>query len=119
MIQRLLAEQWLYDNEDMYTRATSPGKRKSEFFHIYNTLTGLKKATTTCGRCLSGMRLQLTNIKKGLDQMEVFKVYRTEKGNLSFKVQPEHAYTIRAHNKESAKDALIQLKKDDKQFYGK
>lgn len=119
MIQRLKAEQWLYDYEILYMKATSLGAHKGEFFNTYNILTGLNKQRTSCGRCMSGMRLQLQNIKNKLDQMEAFKVYRTEKGNLSFKVQAEHVYTIRAHNKASAKDALIQLKKDDKQFYGK
>lgn len=119
MIQRLRAEQWLYDNEILYMKANSLGAQKLPFFHTYNILTGSNKRPTSCGRCMSGMRLQLQNIKNKLDQMEAFKVYRTEKGNLSFKVQQEHVYTIRAHNKESAKLALIQLKKDDKQFYGK
>ena len=48
--------------------------------------------------------------------MKKFKVYRTEKGNLTFKETAEHAYTIHAAGKSSAKEALSQLKRDDKKF---
>jgi hypothetical protein len=48
--------------------------------------------------------------------MRQYNVYRTEKGNLTFKVQPELAYTISANGPSAAKRALTQLKKDDKIF---
>lgn len=46
--------------------------------------------------------------------MRMFVIYRTEKGNLTFKLQPEVAYTLRARSKEEAERMLKQLKQMEK-----
>lgn len=48
--------------------------------------------------------------------MRTFNVYRTDKGNLTFRVNDEPIYIIHAKNHEHAKLSLEQLRKDDKLF---
>ena len=46
--------------------------------------------------------------------MKTFKVYRTSKGNLTFKTQEKEAYTIRAKTKAAADEMLKELKQIEK-----
>jgi len=47
--------------------------------------------------------------------MKSFTVYRTTKGNLTFKVQEQEAYTIRAKTQSQADSMLKELKQIEKQ----
>lgn len=48
--------------------------------------------------------------------MKKYKVYRTEKGNLTFKETAEYAYTIMSSTELGAEDALRMLKQADKRL---
>lgn len=47
--------------------------------------------------------------------MKLYVIYRTPKGNLTFKLQEEVAYTIYARSKQNAEDMLKRLKNSEKQ----
>jgi len=46
--------------------------------------------------------------------MKSYNVYRTAKGNLTFKLQEDHAYTIRAKSQNRADEMLKELKNIEK-----
>ena len=50
--------------------------------------------------------------------MKSFTVYRTTKGNLTFKTQEQEAYTIRAKSQEKADEMLKELKQIEKSTQG-
>lgn len=47
--------------------------------------------------------------------MKLYVIYRTPKGNLTFKLQEEVAYTIYARSKQNAEDMLKRLKNSEKE----
>ena len=114
----ILAIEWLYEHEYLYMKPNALGEHRDRFFEVYSILFKENKRPTGCGRCLSQMRAKMRALKNNYDNMQKFTVYRTEKGNLSFKETAEVAYTIHAKNKTQANEALKQLKKDDKRFHG-
>jgi len=109
------AYQWLLDNENIIVNATrfTPIKQK-EFFDVYNQLSSVKKAQTSCSRCIHNMRIIMQSHLKTAKSMQVYNIYRTEKGNLSFKEQGEVVYTIRGNSKLAADEAMAQLKAAEK-----
>lgn len=44
----------------------------------------------------------------------MYVIYRTPKGNLTFKLQEDVAYTVRARSKQNAEEMLKQLKQIEK-----
>lgn len=109
------AYQWLLDNEVLIKNSTKfTGQTQLEFFMAYNALNSVKKTQTSCGRCLHNMRVNLQDHIKQIKTMQVYEVYRTPKGNLSFKKQGESVFTIRSNSKLGADEALAQLKAFEK-----
>ena len=117
MRDKILAIEWMYEHSHLYERPNALGQHRDRYFEVYNILFKDNKRPTSCGRCLSQMRAKFRTLKNNLDNMKQYQVYRTEKGNLSFKETEELAYTIHAKTKTAANEALKQLKKDDKKFY--
>lgn len=117
MIQTQLAIQWLYDNQQYYMRPNGLGPQRDTFFQVYNILTGEGKRTTSCGRCLANMRLQLQQLKKHYDTMNQYPVYRTPKGTLTLKVQKDtpSIFLIRTTTLDLAKECLEVLRTQDVQ----
>lgn len=108
--------QWLLDNENLIVNSTQMDREfQQQFFAAYNMLSPIKKTQTRCGRCVHQMRVYLQDQIKQIKTMTEYKVYRTEKGNLSFKVNGEVEYTIRCNSKLGANEALALLKKAEKQ----
>jgi bacterioferritin-associated ferredoxin len=107
--------QWLLDNESILVNATrfTPTKQ-TEFFAVYNHLSTVKKAQTSCSRCVHNMRVILQSHLKTVKNMNTYPIYRTEKGNLTFKEQGEVAYTIRANSQLAADEAIAQIKAVEK-----
>ena len=105
---------WLLLNQDLYEQPKPLGDRKDQYFEVYNLLTGQNKRPTSCGRCLSGMRGTLRSLKRQYTLMKEYKVYRTQKGNLTFKSQGESIFSIHAGTELTAKDALLSLKNYEK-----
>ncbi len=114
MIEQLLARQWLQDYEYLYQQPTSLGVQRDNFFKNYTILTGVLKKPTSCGRCVSGMRLQFKDLKKLQDTMKKYQVYRTNAGNLSFKKNGEPIFTIHTNSELEAKSGLQSLKDFEK-----
>jgi hypothetical protein len=109
-----LAYNWLLLNDDLYEQPKPLGDRKDEYFEVYNFLTGQNKRTTSCGRCLSGMRGTMRSLKRQYTNMKEYKVYRTAKGNLTFKTNGGSIFSIHAGTELTAKDALLGLKNYEK-----
>jgi hypothetical protein len=109
-----IAWAWLLNNSDLFESAKPLGDRRDQYFLVHNTLTGQNKRTTSCGRCLAGMRNTMKNLKIQYQSMKEYKIYRTLKGNLSFKVQGESIMSIHASTDLTAKDALLGLKAFEK-----
>lgn len=105
---------WLLLNRDLYEQPKPLGDRRDTYFEVYNFLTGQTKRPTSCGRCLSGMRAVLRNLKIQYTNMIEYKVYRTPKGNLTFKTYGESIFSIHANTELTAKDALLGLKSYEK-----
>lgn len=115
MTQHVLAYKWLLDNADLYEQPKPLQDRKEKYFEVYNLLTGQNKKTTSCGRCLSGMRGTLRALKRQYTDMDKYPVYRTVKaGTLTFKANGEPVMTIHAKTELTAKDALLGLKNYEK-----
>lgn len=111
------AYQWLLDNENIIVNSTRMDREvQQQFFEAYNTLSPVKKTQTSCGRCIYQMRVYLQDQIKQIKTMTEYKVYRTAKGNLSFKANGEVEYTIRCNSKLAADEALAVLKKSEKQI---
>lgn len=109
------AYQWLIDHEILIKNVTKFTREKQlEFFAVYNALNSVKKTQTSCGRCIHNMRVNLQSHLKTAQTMEVYHVYRTAKGNLSFKKHEEPVFTIRSNSKLGADEALAQLKAFEK-----
>ena len=109
------AYQWLMVNENIIVNPTLMTKEKqAQFFEVYNTLQSVKKTQTSCARCIHNMRVILQDHIKQIKKMNVYPIYRTAKGNLTFKQQGEVAYTIRANSQLGADEALAQLKAFEK-----
>lgn len=109
------AYQWLLDNEMIIFNATSMTKEKQfEFFEVYNALQSQKKTQTSCARCIHNMRVILQSHIKQIKNMTEYPIYRTEKGNLTFKKQGEVAFIIRGNSQLAADEALAQLKAYEK-----
>ena len=107
--------QWLLDNESIIINATKfTPTVQAEFFEVYNHLSSVKKAQTSCGRCVHNMRVILQSHLTTVKTMKVYNIYRTEKGNLSFKEQGEVVYTIRGNSQLAADEALAQIKAVEK-----
>lgn len=105
------AYQWLLDNELLVFNATLMTREKQEqFFEVYNTLQSVKKTQTSCARCIHNMRVILQDHIKQIKTMNVYPIYRTAKGNLTFKKTNQLAYTIRGNSQLAADEALAQLK---------
>ena len=114
MIQQL-AQQWLIDNQLIVTGNITFRDKIDEFFQVYNSITGEKKTKTTCGRCLSNMKARLRTELNKIYNMQTYPVYRTAKGNLSFKEQGVGViFTIRSNSQQGAEEALKQLKAFEK-----
>lgn len=110
-----LAQQWLLDNQVIITGNIAFRDQIKEFFDVYNTITGEGKTVTNCGRCIMNMKRRLHAELIRISNMTKYPVYRTEKGNLSFKEQGEGSiFTIRSTSKEGADEALRQLKAYEK-----
>ena len=105
---------WLLENRLLVEGNVSFRDQIKEFFEVYNTITGEKKSVTSCGRCISNMKLRLKAELKRIELMNKYPVYRTAKGNLSFKEQGEVVYTIRCNSQLGADEALAQLKAIEK-----
>ena len=114
MIQQL-AQQWLLDNQLIVTGNISFRNQINEFFAAYNSITGENKTTTTCGRCIMNMKARLRTELNKINNMNKYPVYRTAKGNLSFKEQGEGIiFIIRSNSQHGADEALLQLKNFEK-----
>ncbi len=109
-----IAWAWLLNNSDLYESAKPLADRRDTYFMVHNLLTGMNKRTTSCGRCLAGMRNTMKNLKHNYTSMTEYKIYRTLKGNLSFKPQGESIMSIHASTELTAKDALLGLKAFEK-----
>lgn len=108
--------QWLLDNENLIVNSTQMDREfQQQFFAAYNIISPVKKTQTSCGRCIHNMRVYLQDQIKQIKVMTEYKVYRTVKGNLSFKEQGEVEYTIRCNSKLGADEALALIKKSEKQ----
>ncbi len=108
--------QWLLDNENLIVNSTQMDREfQQQFFAAYNMLSPVKKTQTSCGRCIHNMRVYLQDQIKQIKVMTEYKVYRTVKGNLSFKERGEVEYTIRCNSKLGADEALALIKKSEKQ----
>lgn len=108
--------QWLLDNENLIVNSTQMDREfQQQFFAAYNMISPVKKTQTSCGRCIHNMRVYLQDQIKQIKVMTEYKVYRTTKGNLSFKEQGEVEYTIRCNSKLGAEEALALIKKSEKQ----
>ena len=106
---------WIIDNENIIINATKfTPTLQQEFFEVYNHLSAVKKAQTSCSRCIHNMRVIMQSHLKTAKNMQVFNIYRTEKGNLSFKEQGEVVYTIRGNSQLAADEALSQIKAVEK-----
>ena len=105
------AYQWLLYNENLIKNSTKfTDTIQKEFFEVYNLLSPTKKSVTSCGRCVHNMRVYLQAQLKTTKNMTQYSVYRTAKGNLSFKPQGESVFTIRSNSRVGADEALAQLK---------
>ena len=109
-----VAYAWLLNNQDLYENAKPLAERRDQYFLVHNTLTGMNKRTTSCGRCLAGMRNTMKNLKHNYISMKEYQVYRTPKGNLTFKAYGESIMSIHAATELTAKDALLGLKNFEK-----
>ena len=108
--------QWLLDNENLIVNSTQMDREfQQQFFAAYNIISPVKKTQTSCGRCIHNMRVYLQDQIKQIKVMTEYRVYRTVKGNLSFKEQGEVEYTIRCNSKLGADEALALIKKSEKQ----
>ena len=108
--------QWLLDNENLIVNSTQMDREfQQQFFAAYNKISPVKKTQTSCGRCIHNMRVYLQDQIKQIKVMTEYKVYRTVKGNLSFKERGEVEYTIRCNSKLGADEALALIKKSEKQ----
>ena len=109
------AYKWLMDNELLVFNATLMTKEKQQqFFEVYNTLQSVKKTQTSCSRCIHNMRVILQDHIKQIKNMNLYPIYRTAKGNLTFKANGEPVYTIRANSQLGADEAMAQLKAMEK-----
>lgn len=109
-----LAIAWLLENRIVAEGNITFRDRIKEFFDVYNTLTDQNKEITTCGRCINNMKTRLRVELKHIDKMTKYKVYRTDKGNLSFKENGESIFTVHASTKLMADEALRNLKSLEK-----
>lgn len=110
-----LAQQWLLDNQVIVTGNISFRDKVDEFFDVYNSITGEQKKKTSCGRCISSMKRRLHAELIRINDMTKYPIYRTDKGNLSFKEQGEGPiFIIRSTTKEGAEAAMRQLKAYEK-----
>lgn len=109
------AQHWLLENEYLIRNSTKMEPQKQrEFFQAYNALNQIQKTQTSCGRCLHNMRVNLQDHIKQIKLMTKYLVYRTSKGNLSFKKMGDPVFTIRSNSKLMADEALKQLKDFEK-----
>lgn len=109
------AHQWLMDNELLIKNVTQFTKeQQTKFFEAYNALHPIPKTQTSCGRCIHNMRVYLQDQIKQLHKMKKYEVYRTDKGNLSFKQNGDCIFVIRCSTDSGAKEALLMLKKAEK-----
>ena len=110
-----LAQQWLLDNQVIITGNIAFRDKVDEFFEVYNAITGEGKKKTNCGRCISNMKRRLHAELIRINDMTKYPIYRTEKGNLSFKEQGEGPiFIVRSNTKEGAEAAMRQLKAYEK-----
>lgn len=114
MIQEQIARQWLQDYEYLYKQPHSLGNQRDNFFKHYSVLTGVKKKVTSCGRCVSGMRLQFRELKQKQDQMTKYPIYRTNAGHLSFKENGAPVFNVYTNSEAEAKKAMQSLKEFEK-----
>lgn len=115
MIEQL-AIKWLLENRLVVEGNISFRDRVKEFFNAYNVITGDYKKVTNCARCISNMKARLKTELYKIDNMTKYPIYRTEKGNLSFKEQGDTkpVFIIRSSSKEGAELAMRQLKAYEK-----
>lgn len=110
------AYQWLIDHEILIKNVTRFERDvQLQFFEVYNILNSVKKTQTHCGRCIHNMRVNLQSHLKTAKAMEQYPIYRTPKGNLSFKEQGDGPiFIVRSNSKLGADEALAQLKQYEK-----
>ena len=103
------AQEWLLNNLLLITTSQRFTEgQKLEFFTAYNALTGDNKTQTSCGRCISNMKSRFRiEYQKLITNMKTYNVYKTTKGNLSFKEKGNIVLIIRAHSDSLAE---VQLK---------
>lgn len=87
------------------------------FTSAYNAIMNENKKVTGCGRCIHNMKQALSyQLNKRLQDMRKFPVYKTTKGNFSFKANGPAVMWIHALNETAAKEQLkalnAQVKKD-------
>jgi len=110
------AQEWLMENTVLFTTSQKfTPQQIDEFFAAYNTLTGENKPKTHCGRCVLSMKARLRmEHQKLIYNMKSYNVYKTEKGNYTFKPQGDVVLIIKAINQSAADGQLAALKTSQK-----
>ena len=109
-MNKQVAINWLLANRVFVDGNVSFRDKVYEFFNAYNAVTGENKQITSCGRCISNMKARLRNELIKIDTMKKYPIYRTSKGNLSFKENGDAIFTVHASTKLAADEALRNLK---------
>ncbi len=110
------AYKWLLENKKyIELNLKFRGDDLEYFYKTYNAITGENKRKSACGRCIKSMKNRLQMELKKINNMKTFKVYRTEKGNLSLKEQGDSIFTLHSNTAQGAKEALQSLKTFERQ----
>ncbi len=109
------AQIWILENQRFihYSQAFKVDEQET-FFKVYNTITKENKTKTACSSCLLNMRKRLAVELEKIKDYKIYKIYRTNFGNLTLKPQKQLAYQLLAKDEDELGIKLEHMKEQEK-----